>query len=82
LIDPAALWTALQRNLIAGAALDVFEPEPPDLSQPLYGDERVVVTPHAAFVSEESLIDLRARVARQIATALTGGRPENIVNGL
>ena len=74
------LWTALQRKEIAGAALDVFDPEPPDLSQPLYRDERVIVTPHAAFVSQQSLAELRQRVARQIADMLHGRRPEHLVN--
>lgn len=80
LVDHAALWTALQRNMIAGAALDVFDPEPPDLASPLMQDERVIVTPHAAFVSVESLIELRTRVARQIADVLSGRRPECVVN--
>jgi D-3-phosphoglycerate dehydrogenase len=80
LIDHVDLATALERNLIAGAALDVFEPEPPDLSQPLFCDERVIVTPHAAFVSEESLIELRTRVARQVVDVLLGRRPECVVN--
>ena len=80
LIDHADLWTALERNLIAGAALDVFDPEPPDLSSPLMQDERVIVTPHAAFVSHESLIELRSRVARQIVEVLAGRRPECVVN--
>jgi D-3-phosphoglycerate dehydrogenase len=80
LIDEADLWTALQQDLIAGAALDVFEPEPPDLSQPLFQDERVIVTPHAAFVSEESLAELRTRVATQVVEVFSGRRPENIIN--
>lgn len=80
LIDPADLAAALEQNLIAGAALDVFEPEPPDLALPLYRDERVIVTPHAAFVSVESLIELRERVARQASEAVQGRRPENVVN--
>ena len=80
LVDHAALWTALQNNLIAGAGLDVFEPEPPDLSLPLFSDERVIATPHAAFVSQESLIELRTRVARQVVDVLSGRRPENVVN--
>ena len=80
LIDHAALWQALERKLISGAALDVFEPEPPDLSQPLFRDERVIVTPHAAFASVESLIELRTRVARQVVDVLSGRQPENVVN--
>ncbi len=80
LVSEADLWTALQRNLIAGAALDVFDPEPPDLSQPLFHDERVIVTPHAAFVSPESIVELRTRVTHQVAAALRGERPENVVN--
>lgn len=80
LVDPQDLWTALERNLIAGAALDVFEPEPPDLSLPLYRDERVIVTPHAAFLSAESLVELRTRAARNIADVLAGRRPEHIAN--
>ncbi|RPI91010.1 MAG: C-terminal binding protein, partial [Planctomycetaceae bacterium] len=82
LVCEVDLWIALQRNLLAGAALDVFDPEPPDLSRPLFRDERVIVTPHAAFVSPESLIDLRRRVALQILDALQGRRPENVVNPL
>ncbi len=80
LIDHAALWESLQSNRIAGAALDVFEPEPPDLSQPLFRDERVIVTPHTAFVSIESLHELRVRAARQVVMTLAGQIPENVVN--
>lgn len=82
LIDDAALLAALNANQLAGAALDVQDPEPPDLSQPLFRHERVIVTPHAAFVSEESLTNLRQRVAKQIADRLHGKTPENIVNGV
>jgi len=82
LIDHVALLAALQNGKLAGAALDVQDPEPPDLGQPLFDDPRVVVTPHAAFVSEESLANLRSRVARQVATRLTGGVPEHVVNGV
>lgn len=80
LINQTSLWAALQKDAIAGVGLDVFEPEPPDLSQPLFRDERVIVTPHAAFVSEESLVDLRTRAAHQIAQALQGKQPEYVVN--
>jgi D-3-phosphoglycerate dehydrogenase len=82
LIDTPALAAALAAGKLAGAALDVQDPEPPDLSQPPYNDPRAIITPHAAFVSEESLADLRLRVARQVAARLTGGTPENVVNGV
>ncbi|MCA9029516.1 MAG: C-terminal binding protein [Planctomycetaceae bacterium] len=80
LIDASALSTAIQEGRISGAGLDVFEPEPPDLHDPLYRNERVIVTPHAAFVSEESLRELRQRVVQQIVTCLQGGTPDNVVN--
>ena len=80
LIDMAALVAALAADRLAGAALDVQDPEPPDLSLPPYDDPRVIVTPHAAFVSLESLENLRTRASRQVAAALSGGVPENVVN--
>lgn len=80
LIDARALNQALQDAQIAGAGLDVFEPEPPNLNDPLYQDERVIVTPHAAFVSVESLVDLRTQAMNQIVQALRGDWPNNVVN--
>ena len=80
LIDEEALWDALQGNRLAGAALDVFEPEPPDLSRPLFQDERVIVTPHAAFVSEQSVRQLRVQAMEQVVAVLEGRRPNNVLN--
>jgi D-3-phosphoglycerate dehydrogenase / 2-oxoglutarate reductase len=80
LIDHAALTKAIQAGQLAGAALDVQDPEPPDLAQPPLNDRRIIVTPHAAFVSVESLENLRSRTARQVAIRLQGGVPENVVN--
>lgn len=80
LIDNAALSAALAAGKLAGAGLDVQDPEPPPLGEAPWNDPRVIVTPHAAFVSVESLVNLRSRTARQVAVRLTGGRPENVVN--
>jgi len=80
LIDADALHQSLESGHLGGAGLDVFEPEPPDLSHPLYTDERVIATPHTAFISEESLIEMRETVAHQIAAVLSGERPLNVVN--
>ena len=80
LIDHFALWEALQANRIGGAGLDVFEPEPPNLTDPLYSDPRVIATPHIAFVSAESLINLRERTAQQVVDVLQNRTPENVIN--
>ncbi len=80
LIDNVALDAAIKSGQLSGAALDVQDPEPPDLEQPPFNDPRVIVTPHAAFVSAESLENLRSRTAKQVATRLQGGVPENVVN--
>jgi D-3-phosphoglycerate dehydrogenase / 2-oxoglutarate reductase len=80
LVDHAALAEALAAGQLAGAALDVQEPEPPDLSQPPWSDPRVIVTPHVAFYSTEATAELRMRVARQIVAFLRGETPENVVN--
>ena len=80
LVDAVALWAAIQNQQLAGAALDVFEPEPPDLNEPLYQDERVIVTPHAAFVSAESLNQMRTQAIHQVVQALRGETPDNVVN--
>jgi D-3-phosphoglycerate dehydrogenase len=80
LVDHAALAHALAAGQLAGAALDVQEPEPPDLSQPPFNDPRVIVTPHVAFYSSEATEELRTRVAEQVVAYLRGHRPENVVN--
>ena len=82
LIDHAALAAALDKGQLAGAGLDVQDPEPPNLAQEPYNDPRVIVTPHAAFVSQESLENLRRRTAQQVADQLTGKKPENVRNGM
>jgi D-3-phosphoglycerate dehydrogenase len=80
LVDHPALAAALANGKLAGAALDVQDREPADLSQPPYNDPRVIVTPHAAFYSSESVEELRRRVAHQVGTRLAGHKPENVVN--
>lgn len=79
-VDEVALAHALQQGQLAGAALDVQQHEPCDLTKPPFNDPRVIVTPHAAFVSEESLADLRRRAAQQVVDRLHGRVPPNVVN--
>lgn len=80
LVDHAALAAALEAGRLAGAALDVQEPEPPDLSLPPFTHPRVIVTPHTAFCSHEAITELRERVGRQAVDFLQGRTPPNVVN--
>jgi D-3-phosphoglycerate dehydrogenase len=80
LVDHAALFDSLRQNKLAGAALDVFDPEPPDLNEPLFHDERVIVTPHAAFISEQAIRQLRGEAMRNVVDVLSGRRPNNVLN--
>jgi D-3-phosphoglycerate dehydrogenase / 2-oxoglutarate reductase len=81
LVDTAALLAALDAGELAGAALDVLETEPPDdLGWQLARHPRVVVTPHAAWYSEEAFLTLKTEVAREALRVLEGGRPRSPVN--
>lgn len=79
-IDTEALVRAVRENWIAGAGLDVLPQEPPDISDPLLSQENIVLTPHAAFCSVESLVNLQRTAAKQVAGVLSGEKPEYIVN--
>jgi D-3-phosphoglycerate dehydrogenase len=80
LIDAAGLLAALDEGLITGAGLDVLPQEPPSAGDRLVGHPRTVITPHAAFNSEESVRDLRETTSHQMAEVLSGRQPQNIVN--
>jgi D-3-phosphoglycerate dehydrogenase / 2-oxoglutarate reductase len=81
LVDTAALLAALDAGVLAGAALDVLETEPPDdLGWRLARHPRAVVTPHAAWYSEEAFLTLKTEVAREALRVLDGGRPRSPVN--
>lgn len=80
LVDHQALAAALQSGQLAGAALDVQDPEPPALDEPPYNHPHVIVTPHSAFISRESLLDLRTRASNQVVQCLHGEVPDNLVN--
>jgi D-3-phosphoglycerate dehydrogenase len=80
LVDQAALRDALDAGRLAGAALDVLETEPPDAGDPLLAHPRVVLTPHAAWYSEESYEALKTEAAQEVVRVLSGGRPRSPVN--
>ena len=80
IIDTAALTEALRNGEVAGAGLDVLETEPPELNEALLHLDNVIITPHAAFISEESILELEVTAATCVQQVLTGILPDSIVN--
>ncbi|MDQ7800922.1 MAG: C-terminal binding protein [Armatimonadota bacterium] len=80
IVDEGALVRALERGWIAGAALDVLPTEPPPPEDPLLRLDRVILTPHVAFYSEESLQELQRKAAEEVVRVLTGQAPRYPVN--
>jgi D-3-phosphoglycerate dehydrogenase len=78
--DEAPLFDALQSGHLAGAALDVWEKEPPPLQHPLLTLENVIATYHTAGVTFESRRAVAAEGAEQIIGLLKGDRPPRLVN--
>lgn len=72
LVDLDALAAAVTDGRIAGAALDVTDPEPLPLDSPLRGMTQVVLTPHAAFYDDDSLQNLQRLASEEAARALLG----------
>ena len=75
LVDTAALAEALAGGRLAGAGLDVTEREPLEPDSPLLRLEQAIVTPHAAWYSEEGRSDLKRRVAEETVRVLMRGEP-------
>ncbi|PWW29493.1 D-3-phosphoglycerate dehydrogenase [Cytobacillus oceanisediminis] len=72
IIDEKALIAALEEGIIAGAALDVTEEEPISIDSPLLHMDNVIITPHSAWYSEEAMVELRQKAAKNIVQVLKG----------
>ena len=80
IVDSIALTEALQRGHLFGAALDVFEEEPPALDHPLVSAPRTLFSPHVASMTSGSMARMAELVARQVVQVLRGERPDNVAN--
>ena len=80
IIDLDALVVALQANGIAGAGLDVVDPEPLPEDSPLYKMDNVILTPHSAYYSERSVDIVRRQTLLQALRVLRGQQPEVVAN--
>jgi D-3-phosphoglycerate dehydrogenase / 2-oxoglutarate reductase len=80
LIDQAALVEALTSGQLSGAALDVFESEPPPPNDPILAIESLVATPHIGGSTEEAQETVGMRIAQQIVEYLESGAALHAVN--
>lgn len=80
IIDEEELATALDAGEITGAGIDVLTEEPPSADHPLVGRDDVVLTPHAAWNSVESMEELRQKAAGNVRSVLDGEEPTYLVN--
>ncbi|MBD0380875.1 2-hydroxyacid dehydrogenase [Paenibacillus sedimenti] len=79
LVDEKALIEALEERLIHAAALDVFEQEPVDPSNPLLTMKNVVTLPHIGSATSKTRRDMAMMAARNVVAGVTGQIPPNIV---
>ena len=80
IIDEDALYDALKNDKIGGAALDVYEDEPPAEDSKLFELDNIVLTPHIAASTKEAQRDAAIIVADEIIDLFKGGTPKNVLN--
>ncbi|MXX24273.1 MAG: hydroxyacid dehydrogenase [Caldilineaceae bacterium SB0668_bin_21] len=79
-LDEDALIRVLEEGHLAGAALDVFDPEPPLADNPLLRMRNVVITPHIASYTDAGMAAMQAGTVENIVNVLKGERPRWIAN--
>jgi glyoxylate reductase len=80
IVDEKALYKALVNNEIAGAGLDVMDPEPPNINNPLLKLDNIIILPHIASASIATRTKMAIMAARNLSAGLKGKTPENLVN--
>jgi D-3-phosphoglycerate dehydrogenase len=81
IVNELDLVEALSSGQIAGAGIDVFETEPPDIDHPLLALPNVVLSPHCAGVTRESLVQMATIAAENVLAAFDGTlKPEMVAN--
>jgi D-3-phosphoglycerate dehydrogenase len=76
IVNEKELYETLKAKRIAGAALDVFDPEPPRADNPLYGLDNVILSPHNAALTREAMARMAVHAAMGIDDVLSGRTPK------
>lgn len=74
------LYEAMQKGILAGVGLDVFEPEPPDVSHPIFQLPNCITAPHALGMTPDAMLRIFKSMASDMAAVLKGNRPRFVVN--
>lgn len=80
IVNEAALAEALNAGVLAGAALDVFEHEPPEAGSLLLSCKNLLMTPHSAALTKECVVRVAIGAAQGIVDFLSGRKPEFVYN--
>lgn len=80
IVDEPALVEALRSGHLAGAGLDVYDPEPTAADNPLFQLPNTICTPHIGSYTAACVLRMQVQVCEQVAQALRGERPTNLVN--
>lgn len=80
LVDEDAMLNALDSGRLAGAGIDVFDPEPPSVDNPLRRHPNVIATPHMASLTAEGRERMERMAVERVLAFFAGRRPENVVN--
>lgn len=81
MVDEDALYDALTSGAIAGAGIDVFASEPPKPEHPLFQLDNIIVSPHSAGVTEQSILRMASQTAENVLNVLDGKpNPDTVIN--
>jgi D-3-phosphoglycerate dehydrogenase / 2-oxoglutarate reductase len=80
LVDEAALLEAVDQGKLAGAGIDVYDPEPPAVDSPLRNHPNIVATPHSASLTDDGRARIEQMAVDRLIEFFSGQRPKDVCN--